>query len=41
VYVARLRKKLGISPDTPRYLLTESSAGYRLATEPVGVDSSL
>jgi two-component system KDP operon response regulator KdpE len=36
VYMARLRQKLERSPEAPRYLLTESSAGYRLATEPDG-----
>jgi two-component system KDP operon response regulator KdpE len=30
VYVSRLRHKLEDDPSTPRYLLTESSAGYRL-----------
>ena len=35
VYMARLRQKLEITPATPRYLLTEPGAGYRLATEPL------
>jgi two-component system KDP operon response regulator KdpE len=30
VYVSRLRHKLEADPGHPRYLLTESSAGYRL-----------
>lgn len=30
VYVSRLRRKIEDDPATPRYLLTESSAGYRL-----------
>jgi two-component system, OmpR family, KDP operon response regulator KdpE len=34
VYVARLRQKLEIKPEAPRYLVTEPGAGYRLATEP-------
>jgi two-component system KDP operon response regulator KdpE len=34
VYMARLRQKLEITPEAPRYLLTEPGAGYRLATEP-------
>jgi two-component system, OmpR family, KDP operon response regulator KdpE len=34
VYIARLRQKLEITPEAPRYLLTEPGAGYRLATEP-------
>jgi two-component system KDP operon response regulator KdpE len=36
VYMARLRQKLEITPEAPRYLLTEPGAGYRLATEPDG-----
>jgi two-component system KDP operon response regulator KdpE len=31
VYVSRLRRKLEDDPAHPRYLLTESAAGYRLA----------
>ncbi len=34
VIVARLRQKLGDDPTEPRYLLTESGVGYRLATDP-------
>jgi two-component system KDP operon response regulator KdpE len=30
VYVSRLRHKIEVDPGHPRYLLTESSAGYRL-----------
>jgi two-component system KDP operon response regulator KdpE len=30
VYVSRLRRKIEPDPANPRYLLTESSAGYRL-----------
>jgi two-component system KDP operon response regulator KdpE len=33
VYVARLRQKLEVDPGTPRYLVTEPGAGYRLTTE--------
>jgi two-component system KDP operon response regulator KdpE len=32
VYVARLRKKLEIDPQRPRYIQTEPSVGYRLTT---------
>jgi len=30
VFVNRLRKKIELSPDTPKYLLTKRSLGYRL-----------
>jgi two-component system KDP operon response regulator KdpE len=30
VYVSRLRRKIEPDPSRPRYLLTESAAGYRL-----------
>ncbi len=30
-YVSRLRKKLGDDPESPRYILTERSVGYRFA----------
>jgi DNA-binding response OmpR family regulator len=33
MYMARLRHKLEIRPEAPRYLLTEPGAGYGLATE--------
>ncbi len=33
VYVAQLRRKLEADPARPRYLLTESGVGYRLASE--------
>ena len=32
VTVRRLRRKLEVDPDRPRYLLTERGVGYRLAT---------
>lgn len=31
IYMAQLRKKIEIDPGAPRYLLTESGVGYRLA----------
>jgi len=31
-YVSRLRRKLELHPDQPRYILTEPGVGYRLAT---------
>jgi two-component system KDP operon response regulator KdpE len=34
VTVRRLRRKLEIDPDRPRYLLTERGVGYRLVTAP-------
>lgn len=34
VYIGRLRQKLEVHPEAPRYLVTEPGAGYRLATEP-------
>jgi two-component system KDP operon response regulator KdpE len=33
VYVARLRKKLEIDPQRPRYLVTEPGVGYRLLAQ--------
>lgn len=33
VYMAQLRRKIETDPATPRYLLTESGVGYRLASE--------
>ena len=36
VYVSHLRKKIEPDPSSPRYLLTEPGAGYRLV-EPFGV----
>ena len=33
VYVARLRKKLEVDPQQPRYLVTEPGVGYRLIAE--------
>jgi len=33
VYVAQLRRKLEQNPARPRYLLTESGVGYRLASD--------
>ncbi len=33
VYVARLRKKLEVDPQKPRYLVTEPGVGYRLLAE--------
>jgi two-component system KDP operon response regulator KdpE len=33
VYVARLRKKLEVHPQSPRYLMTEPGVGYRLLIE--------
>ena len=30
VFIHRLRKKIELSPDTPKYLLTKRSLGYRL-----------
>ena len=40
VYVSRLRRKIEEDPSHPAYLLTESSAGYRLAA-PRPVEDSL
>lgn len=34
IFMMRLRRKLEDEPDTPRYLQTESSIGYRLVTDP-------
>jgi two-component system KDP operon response regulator KdpE len=31
IYMAQLRKKIEVDPGAPRYLLTESGVGYRLA----------
>jgi two-component system, OmpR family, KDP operon response regulator KdpE len=31
VYVRQLRQKIEESPDQPRYILTETGVGYRLA----------
>jgi DNA-binding response OmpR family regulator len=40
VTVRRLRRKLEVDPDRPRYLLTERGIGYRLASgAPVGSQS--
>ncbi len=33
VYVARLRKKLELDPQRPRYIQTEPGVGYRLTTD--------
>jgi len=33
VYVARLRKKLEVDPQAPRYIVTEPGVGYRLLAE--------
>lgn len=33
VYVARLRRKLELDPQNPRYLVTDPGVGYRLMTE--------
>ncbi len=33
VYIARLRKKLELDPQKPRYLVTEPGVGYRLLAE--------
>ena len=35
VYVARLRKKIEVDPQRPRYLITEPGVGYRLLTDEV------
>lgn len=34
VFMMRLRRKIEDEPDSPRHLLTESSIGYRLVSEP-------
>lgn len=34
IFMMRLRRKLEDEPDTPRYLQTESTVGYRLVTDP-------
>ena len=34
VTVRRLRRKLELDPDRPRYLLTDRGVGYRLTTSP-------
>jgi two-component system KDP operon response regulator KdpE len=34
VYVSQLRKKLEADPASPRLLLTEPGAGYRLVDQP-------
>ena len=36
VTIRRLRRKLELDPDHPRYLLTERGVGYRLVSSPVG-----
>jgi len=36
VTVRRLRRKLEVDPDRPRYLLTDRGIGYRLATSSAG-----
>ncbi|MDP2936565.1 MAG: helix-turn-helix domain-containing protein, partial [Dehalococcoidia bacterium] len=33
VYIARLRKKLELDPQKPRYLVTEPGVGYRLLAQ--------
>jgi len=33
VYVARLRKKLEVDAQAPRYIVTEPGVGYRLLAE--------
>lgn len=38
LYIAQLRKKLEPDPGEPRYLITEAGMGYRLLTEPSGID---
>jgi DNA-binding response OmpR family regulator len=37
VTVRRLRRKLEVDPDHPRFLLTERGVGYRFASTPQGV----
>jgi two-component system KDP operon response regulator KdpE len=37
VYVARLRKKLEPTRDTPRHLVTEPGVGYRFVTDGIPV----
>ena len=33
VYIAKLRRKIEVNPDQPKYIITESGVGYRLTTE--------
>lgn len=33
VYVRQIRQKIEADPERPRYLLTETGVGYRLATD--------
>ena len=40
VTVRRLRRKLELDPDRPRYLLTDRGVGYRLATSPAGTPAA-
>ncbi|HLE88743.1 MAG TPA: response regulator transcription factor [Candidatus Limnocylindria bacterium] len=40
VTVRRLRRKLEVDPDRPRYLLTDRGIGYRLATSSAGTPAA-
>ena len=40
VTVRRLRRKLEVDPDRPKYLLTDRGVGYRLSTTPAGASAA-